>query len=55
MVDTEKYIARIKAIQKNHDTEEAHLDADQVLCELLTELGYKELVEEYDNVDKWFA
>lgn len=41
--------------QKNGDIESAHANADQVLCDLLTELGYGDVIAEYDKVDKWFA
>ena len=40
---------------KNDDTESAHANADRVLCDLLTELGYGDVVAEYDKVNKWFA
>ena len=37
------------------DTERAHSEVDDVLCELLTSLGYADVVEKYHKVDKWFA
>ena len=37
------------------DRESAHIYADDILCKLLKELGYKELVEEYDKIHKWYA
>ena len=42
-------------LQQSHDTEMAHIDADDVLCELLKSLGYEDVVSEYQNVNKWFA
>lgn len=48
-------IARLRECQTNGDTEIDHRDADAVLCELLTTLGYEDVVAEYDKVDKWFA
>jgi len=42
-------------ISKSYDTEIAHHEADSVLCDLLTELGYAEVVAAYHNVDKWYA
>lgn len=41
--------------QKNDDTECAHGNADQVLCDLLSELGYDDVVAEYSKVHKWYA
>jgi hypothetical protein len=39
----------------SHDTEIAHSIADDVLCTLLIELGYKEVVDAYNEIDKWYA
>ena len=36
------------------DTEMAHCNADSVLCNLLEELGYGEVVEVYNEIDKWY-
>lgn len=52
---TKKYIEALKVEQQNHDTEEAHCNADDILCNLLTDLGYKPIVEEYNQVSKWYA
>jgi len=41
--------------QKNDDLESAHGTADRVLCDLLTELGYGDVVAEYDKIEKWYA
>lgn len=38
-----------------HDLSEPHEKADEILCNLLTDLGFKEIVEVYKSFDKWFA
>ena len=48
-------INELIACQQNGDTELAHENADEVLCDLLESLGYGEVVTEYCKVDKWFA
>ena len=48
-------IAKLIQCQNNDDIEDCHSDADDILCELLISLGYKEVVEEYEKVEKWFA
>ena len=48
-------IEKMKECVNNGDTEVAHLDADSVLCDVLTQLGYKELVDLYEKVKKWYA
>lgn len=32
-----------------------HEDADYILCELLEELGYKELVASLKKIPKWYS
>ena len=54
-INTRPYMKRLKAAQQDHDTESAHFEADDVLCELLKALGYTKIVEEYDKVKKWYA
>lgn len=51
----EAIITRLKECQANGDTECAHSDADNILCEFLEGLGYSDIVSEYHAVEKWFA
>ena len=37
------------------DREIAHFDADELMMELLKELGYSEGVEIFDKMPKWYA
>ena len=50
-----KYVELLKTQQESHDREHAHTTADDILCELLLDLGYKDVVEEYEKIDKWYA
>jgi hypothetical protein len=51
----ENAIAQLKECQGDTDTECAHSKADDVLCELLVALGYRDVVKEWGKVDKWYA
>ena len=51
----EQYMERMEEAVNNGDTEAAHGDADGILCELLSDLGYGELIGLYCKVDKWYA
>jgi len=51
----EEALNKMKEAVKLHDTEMAHGDADDILCDLLVSLGYVEVVNEYHKVDKWYA
>ena len=48
-------LEKMKEAIKNRDTEQAHYDADVILCDFLSELGHGDLVKLYEDVDKWFA
>ena len=50
----EEAIEKLKLIQKNSDTENTHYEADQLLCKLLTDFGYEDVVYEYERVSKWY-
>lgn len=50
----EKYLKQMKECN-NYGTEEGHSQADGLLCGLLEELGYTELVEIYQNLEKWYS
>lgn len=54
-MNKEEALAKLAECQKNNDTEMAHSNADDVLCALLDELGYGDVVAEYRKVRKWSA
>ena len=41
--------------QDGGDNEIAHCDADDLLCQVLRELGYGEGVDIFEEMDKWYA
>ena len=51
------YIAMLKSTREvfEDDTEMAHRQADEIICGLLEELGYQDIVDEYDKIYKWYA
>lgn len=54
-MEKEEAIQSLIDLQRVRDTECAHIEADQVLCELLESLGHKDVVEEYNKIHKWYA
>ena len=55
-----KYVKRLKKIHKDlkkgeYDEEVAHQYADEILCDLLKELGFREVVKAWDKIPKWYA
>jgi len=54
----EEAIKRLEEIAKGipgYDIERDHIEADSVLCDLLTSLGYEDVVEKYDAIEKYYA
>lgn len=47
----EKYIMQMKCLHSEYE----HDEADFILCSLLEELGYIELVELYRKLPKWYS
>lgn len=46
----EEIIARLKELQQDDDIEEAHILADWIICDLLEDLGYTEVIKEYVKI-----
>lgn len=51
----EEAIQCLKDEQESGDTEIAHINADDVLCDLLKSIGYGDVVNEYEKIKKWYA
>jgi hypothetical protein len=55
MIDKKFYITELQKLQNDDDIEHNHWVADQILCNILTELGYSDVAEEYEKISKWYA
>lgn len=42
-------------LHNNEDAEFAHGAADKILCNILNELGYVDIVESFNKVKKWYS
>lgn len=56
-MNREEAIKKLKELQNTDewDVEQAHIEADNILCELLKTLGYSDVVEEWAKREKFFA
>lgn len=52
---SEEYKQKLQLLQNDSDTEKVHAVADGILCELLRDLGYGEVVDAYEQLDMWYA
>jgi len=41
--------------ETEHDTEDTHWEADELMCEVLTQLGYGEGISVFKDMKKWYA
>jgi hypothetical protein len=49
-------IIELKALQgEGRDVEGCHGEADKIITSLLIDLGFIEVVKEYELIEKWYA
>jgi hypothetical protein len=50
------YVEKMQeCVDENYDREMAHVNADNLLVELLDKLGYGEVTSLFEQVKKWYA
>lgn len=52
------YLKRLKEMEgsiRSGFPEVVHPEADDILCNILKDLGFEEIVEAYDKVPKWYS
>ena len=47
-------LKKLKDAKGSGEEEYFHCEADRLLCKLLLHLGYKEIVDAYKDLDKWY-
>lgn len=52
-----EYLKKMIEKQKryDYDGEIRHIEEDNILCEILAKLGFKDIVEQYRKTSKWYA
>jgi len=56
MINREYYLKRLIELQSDdYEPEESHGLADDVLVNILLELGFNDIVAEYNRIEKWYA
>ena len=48
-------LEKLKDLAESNDPEYAHIEADLILCNILNDLGYNDIVDAWKKVKKWFA
>lgn len=51
----EEFKTEMQEIADNYNTEIRHIEADDLMCKLLKELGYSEGVDVFESMYKWYS
>jgi hypothetical protein len=52
----EEALEKLKDLNnRGSDPKASHVEADGILCSLLSSMGYEEIVEVFKDIDKWYA
>ncbi len=54
-ITPEQFKSRMQEIASDVDIEMSHYNADDLMCEVLKELGYGEGVKIFEEMAKWYA
>ena len=54
-IRSEIYVKAIRECENERFAEDTHEKADALLCDLLKELGYNEVVAEYEKLNRMFG
>jgi hypothetical protein len=55
VITPDEFFRRMREIEKSADPEGGHLAADELMCEILDDLGYGDGVEIFERMGKWYA
>ena len=53
--EIEECLIKLRKIQDDDDPEMAHTHADECITRFLSNIGFSDIVYEYDQIDKWYA
>jgi len=48
-------IDRLNELSGMDDPEKAHSEADKILCEVISNLGYYGVAEAYNKIERWYS
>lgn len=54
LIDANEFAEKMKKCAEK-DTEAAHIEADELMCEVLSGLGYQAGVDYFHEMNKWYA
>lgn len=54
-MNRQQVIDKLRKVRLMDDTDIAHIEADDLLCEFLKSLGYQDVVDAYKAIKKWYS
>lgn len=51
----EQFCSRMLAVADSNDIEASHVWGEDLMCEVLTSLGYGQGVAVFEDMEKWYA
>ena len=55
MITPAEFEDKMMEIAANGNPEDMHSDADDLMCEVLIDLGYAAGIRVYDGMEKWYS
>jgi hypothetical protein len=53
--DKQRLLEELKEVEYDGDEEQAHVRADNILCEILLDRGDVDFVDAFNRITKWYA
>jgi hypothetical protein len=53
--DKQRLLEELKELEYDGDEEQAHVRADNILCEILLDRGDVDFVDAFNRITKWYA
>lgn len=54
-MDKQQCLKVLRDCDEHFDTEQAHCEADDALCEFLRSIGHGDVADAFEKIDKWYA
>lgn len=51
----DKYLDRMQECEECEDTEIAHMDADELIIEILNDMGLEDIANSFEDTEKWYG
>jgi hypothetical protein len=50
-----EYLSKLEILETDEDIQASHEEADKILCDILNKMGFEDIVEAWERIDKYYA